>query len=89
MDGGDVLFSCTEVSGVCTQILLPPGAVGTYTSQCSMSGLGTPGTGCSTVGLVGCCVQPPGNLTSCAYNAPVAMSIQMDCKSPGVWQTSL
>jgi hypothetical protein len=41
------------------------------------------------VGLVGCCVQPPGNLTSCAYNAPVAMSIQMDCKSPGVWQTSL
>jgi hypothetical protein len=89
---GTETFSCTQ-SGLCTQILVPSSGVSGETSSCTNIQKGTPGTGCSTKDLTGCCtgLGGPSDETQCYYNAT---SIQLTtyqglCKTmKGTWSKS-
>jgi hypothetical protein len=82
---GAVTFSCTSAD-LCTEILAPPSAMAAELQVCNMQ-MGTFGTGCSTVGVIGCCVH--GIETQCSYNALEAMVDEELCaKMDGGWSMS-
>jgi len=85
--------SCTIASeNICTQIVAPEDEVSAENMTCTTIESGTPGTGCSTSGLVGCCHQTSTGEAAeveCYYNASTAMTGQMTCTAQhGTWSTT-
>ncbi len=79
---GAVIFSCTAAD-LCTEILAPPSAMAAELQVCNTQ-MGTFGTGCSAVGVIGCCVH--GVETQCSYNALEAMVDEGLCaEEDGGW----
>jgi hypothetical protein len=82
-----VTFSCTQSSAnLCTQIVVPQAEVDSEQTVCTGMESGTPGTGCSTSGLIGCCVAGgtgEAAETQCYYSKDTAMSGQSVCTEEG------
>jgi hypothetical protein len=77
---------------LCTQILVPTSGVAAENSTCTGMEMGTPGTGCSTKGIVGCCVDKASAAqeVQCYYSAMNASLDQGLCtKSGKTWQKTL
>ena len=91
--GGMVTFSCNATAAnLCTQLLVPSSEVSSESSSCMQSEMGTPGTGCPSAGLVGCCKYPNNSASEeqCYYSATVAMAGMSSCTSmKGTWSTTL
>jgi hypothetical protein len=88
---GTVTFSCYVASqSLCTQILAPPSAVSSEQSTCTNMEQGTPGTGCLTTGLVGCCkLGGSSDEEQCYYSAEEASTGMAACTGAGVsWSTT-
>ena len=90
---GTVTFSCNaSAANLCTQLLVPSSEVSSESSSCTESEKGTPGTGCPTTGVVGCCTFTSGGSdeVQCYYSASVAMAGMSACSSEqGTWSTTL
>ncbi len=90
---GAVTFSCNAAAAnLCTQLLVPSSEVSSESSTCMTSEMGTPGTGCPTAGLVGCCkfANNSADEEQCYYSATAAMSGMSVCTSmKGTWGTTL
>jgi hypothetical protein len=90
---GTVTFSCNaSMAALCTQLLVPAAEVSSESSSCTQSEMGTPGTGCPSAGLVGCCKYTGDNADEeqCYYNATVAQSGMGSCTSMmGIWSTTM
>jgi hypothetical protein len=87
--GDAVTFSCNQSSAsICVQILVPSSELSAEQSTCTNVESGTPGTGCPTTGLIGCCKQTidVGTEDECYYDASLAMMFKASCK--GTWSTT-
>jgi hypothetical protein len=91
--GGGVTFSCNaSAANLCTQLLVPSSEVSSEASSCMQSEMGTPGTGCPTTGLVGCCkfANNDADEEQCYYSATAASAGMSVCTSmKGTWGTTL
>ena len=89
--GGTVLFSCDEPGIACTQLLVAPSEVTTEQQTCSGVEHGTPGTGCSTTGIVGCCksTNNPSQEEQCYYSAQEATIGKGLCTGTKVWSNTI
>ena len=88
---GFVTTSCTTAS-LCTQIYVPPSAVSQENSTCTGAEQGTPGTGCSTKGLIGCCTDTSSasREEQCYYTRQEASLEEGQCKQMGkTWSSTL
>ena len=90
---GMVTFSCNApVAGICTQLPVPAAEVSSESSSCTESEKGTPGTGCPSTGIVGCCKYTGANAgeEQCYYDATVAQAGMGSCTSMmGTWSTTM
>ena len=76
---------------MCVELLVPTSGVAAETSTCTGTQKGTPGTGCPTAGLVGCCksTSNPSNEEDCYYGAMEASVGMSICKGTHVWSTTM
>jgi hypothetical protein len=89
---GSVTFSCNATTaGLCTQILVPQSEVSQETSTCTNTEMGTPGTGCPSANIVGCCKLSSGeaNEEQCYYTATAAEAGKSACTGSSTWSTTL
>lgn len=90
-DGGNTTFSCFGMNGSNLHCYewknVSPAQLGPLMSACN----GTPGTGCTTASLVGCCTQTQmvnGITAETCYYAPIdPMQAATACAMQGTWAT--
>jgi hypothetical protein len=91
---GTMLYSCTQAAaGFCTQLIIPSSGSTLSTEQatCANEG-GTSGTGCSTVGIAGCCLPKAGDASKeeqCFYDADQISIDMLECTSGHAWSTTM
>jgi len=89
---GSVTFSCNATTaGLCTQIVVPPSEVSQETSTCTSTEMGTPGTGCPSANVIGCCKLSTGEADEeqCYYTATAAEAGKSVCTGSSTWSTTM